>query len=139
LKVYGERIIEGDINNVWKISTDVNNWPTWDPHEESAMIHGVFAVGTRGESQPRGGPKAHWILTKIEDKKLWSLINKMPVGTLDVENRYEVLPNNKVRCERTMIISGLLVPLFWLHFAKLVKKDMQATWIALEQEVSKQK
>jgi hypothetical protein len=62
----------------------------------------------------------------------------MPVGTLDVENRYEVLPNNKVRCERTMIVSGLLVPLFWIYFAKLVKEDMQATWQALEKEVAKQ-
>jgi hypothetical protein len=138
LKIYGERIINGDIDSVWRISTDVNAWPSWDPHEESAELHGPFAVGIKGASQPRGGPSAQWVLTRVEDKKLWSLINKMPVGTLDVENRYEVLPNNKVRCERTMIVSGLLVPLFWIHFAKLVKEDMQATWQALEKEVAKQ-
>lgn len=138
LKIYGERIINGDIDTVWRISTDVNNWPKWDPHEESAELHGPFTVGTKGESQPRGGPKAKWILTKVEDKKLWSLINKMAVGTLNVENRYEALANNKVRCERIMIVSGLLIPLFWLYFAKLVKKDMQATWQALEKEISKQ-
>jgi hypothetical protein len=138
MKIFGERIINGDIDGVWRIATDVNAWPNWDPHEEAAELYGSFAVGTKGSSQPRGGAAAKWVLTKVEDKKLWSLINKMPIGTLDVENRYEKLPGNKVRCEKTMIVSGLLVPLFWIHFAKLVKEDMQATWEALEKEVAKQ-
>jgi len=138
MKIYGERTIRGDIDNVWRIATDVNAWPNWDPHEKTAKLHGPFAIGTKGYSQPRGGPAAQWILTRVEDKKLWSLLNKMPVGTLDVENRYESLAGNKVRCEKTMIVSGLLVPLFWIHFAKLVKEDMQATWEALEKEVDRQ-
>lgn len=138
MRIYGERIINGDIESIWRIATDVNAWPSWDPHEEAAELYGPFAVGTKGSSQPRGGPAAKWILTKVEDKKIWSLINKMPVGTLHVENRYEPLADQKVRCERTMIVTGLLVPLFWIYFAKLVKKDMQATWEALEKEVAKQ-
>lgn len=138
MKIYGEKIIKGDIDSVWKIATDVNAWSSWDPHELAAELHGPFVVGTKGSSQPKGGPAAQWVLTRVEDKKFWSLLNKMPVGTLDVENRYEALPEHKVRCERTMIVSGLLVPLFWIYFAKLVKKDMQATWEALEKEVAKQ-
>jgi hypothetical protein len=138
MKIYEERVISGDINNVWRIATDVNAWPSWDPHEESAQIHGLFVMGTKGESQPRGGPAAKWVLTRVEDKKVWSLINKMPIGTLNVENRYEALPDNKVRCEKTMIVSGLLVLLFWIHFEKVTREDMQATWEALEKEVAKQ-
>jgi hypothetical protein len=61
----------------------------------------------------------------------------MPFGTLSVENRYELLSKNKVHCERTMVVSGILVLLFWVYFAKLVKEDMQTTWIALEKEVAK--
>jgi hypothetical protein len=136
--IHEERIIAGDIDSVWKIATDVNAWPTWDPHEESAELEGPFAVGTQGSSKPRGGPAARWVLTKVENKKCWSLLNTMPVGTLDIENRYESLPGNTVRCQKTMVVSGLLVPLFWIHFARLVRKDMQATWEALESEVAKQ-
>jgi hypothetical protein len=47
MKIYGERIIAGDINIVWKIATDVNNWSNWDPHEESAELQGSFMVGTK--------------------------------------------------------------------------------------------
>jgi hypothetical protein len=63
----------------------------YHPHEESAKLHGNFTVGTKGSSQPRGGPAAEWVLTRVENKKVWSLINKMAVGTLNVENRYEPL------------------------------------------------
>lgn len=138
MKIYGERIIEWNLDTIWDISTDVDNWPNWDPHEESAKLYGPFEVWTNGVSQPRGGPVAKWTITTIEKKKTWSLINKMPVGTLRVTNNYEVLPNNKVHCERIMIVSGFLVPLFWLYFAKLVREDMQSTWIALEKEAKKQ-
>jgi hypothetical protein len=137
--IHGEKIINGSLENVWNISTDVNNWPSWDPHEEAAHINGEFKVGTTGTSKPRGGPAAKWILTKVEVNKVWSLINKMPIGTLKVENIYTELPENKVKCERIIIISGLLVILFWLHFRKETLKDMQATWVALEEEIKKQK
>jgi hypothetical protein len=139
MKIHGERTIKGTIDDVWRISTAVNAWPSWDPHEEAAEILGPFTVGTKGTSKPKGGPAANWILTKVEPKTRWSLINKMLVGTLEVENVYVPLPDNQVRCERTMIVSGLLVPLFWIYFAKLVQEDMQATWIALEQEIMKLK
>lgn len=132
-----EQIIRGTLEAIWDVATDVDCWPTWDPHEESAKLHGPFVEGTKGDSKPRGGPVAHWVLTKVEPIKHWSLINKMPFGTLQVENRYEALPDNKVRCEKTMIVSGPLVILFWLHFAKVTRADMHATWEALEREVAK--
>jgi Polyketide cyclase / dehydrase and lipid transport len=137
LKIHEERVINGDIDTVWRIVTDVNAWPAWDPHEEAAEIHGPFAAGTSGTSKPRGGPAARWTLTKVEEKKAWALINKMLIGTIEKEIRYEPLPGGKIRCEDTMFVSGPLRLLFWLRFEKMTREDMQATWVQLEKEVAK--
>jgi hypothetical protein len=36
-------------------------------------------------------------------------------------------------------VTGLLVPLFHLHFARLIRRDMLATWQALEKEAARRK
>jgi hypothetical protein len=128
-----ERVIMGGLADVWQVATDVARWPDWDPHEEAGEIYGTFQTGTKAYSKPRGGPAAHWELTEVTAERSWSLINRMPIGTLEVENRYEQLAGNRVRCEKTMRVSGwFLRLLFRLHYAKATRSDMQATWIALE-------
>jgi Polyketide cyclase / dehydrase and lipid transport len=138
MKIHEERLISGDIETLWRIVTDVNGWPTWDPHEEAAELHGPFAVGTSGTSKPRGGPAARWVLTKVEEKKAWALKNKMLIGTIEKEIQYEPLPDGKIRCDDTMFVSGIFLRLlFWLRFEKMTRQDMQATWVQLEREIVK--
>ena len=133
MKIYEERTIAGDISDVWRIATDVAKWPDWDPHEEAGEIHGPFRAGTTAMSKPRGGPVARWTLTLVDPLHAWALVNPMPIGKLEVECCYEALPGNCVRCEKTMQVSGwILRLLFWLHFEKATRHDMQSTWIALE-------
>jgi hypothetical protein len=139
MKLYEHRTITGEIKKVWSIATDVNRWPEWDPHEETGKIYGPFEVGTRAHSKPRGGPAADWVLTEVTKFQSWSLLNKMFIGTLEVHNRYTQLHNDKVKCEKEMLVSGwILRALFKLHFEAETRKDMQATWIALEREISLQ-
>ncbi|MCJ8508838.1 hypothetical protein MUU53_13045 [Rhizobium lemnae] len=133
MKLYEERIISGNLSEIWRIATDVAKWPEWDPHEEAGEIYGPFQAGTKAYSKPRGGPAAHWVLTHVDPERSWSLINKMVIGTLEVENLYTQLPDKQVRCQKTMVVKGwILRLLFKLHFEAETRKDMQATWIALE-------
>jgi hypothetical protein len=139
MELYERRIISGNIDEVWRIATDVNRWPEWDPHEEAGEIYGPFEEGTRAYSKPRGGPGANWTLTEVTENQSWSLINPMRIGTLEVENRYTSLPDGQVLCEKTMQVSGwVLVALFKLHFEAATRKDMQATWGALEERLARQ-
>ncbi len=136
MKLHEERIISGGIADVWRVATDVARWPEWDPHEEAGEIYGAFVPGTKAYSKPRGGPAAHWVLTQVQHEQSWSLTNKMLIGTLEVENRYEALPGNRVRCEKTMYVKGwILRGLFKLHFEAATRKDMQATWEALQARI----
>lgn len=128
-----ERVISGDLADVWRVATDVVRWPEWDPHEEAGEIYGAFCAGTKAYSKPRGGPAARWELTEVTPESSWSLVNRMLIGTLEVQNRYSRLPENRVLCEKRMRVSGwVLRLLFRLHYAKVTRSDMQATWVALE-------
>ena len=139
MRLYEHTTINGNIEDVWRMATDVNSWADWDPHEEAGEIYGPFAAGTKAYSKPRGGPAAHWTLTEVTELQSWSLINKMPIGTLEVENRYTQLPGGKVKCEKTMQVSGMILKtLFKLHFEAETRKDMHATWKALERTLSTQ-
>lgn len=137
MDLYEQRIITGEINDVWRVATDVNRWPEWDPHEEAGEIFGPFLAGTNAYSKPRGGPGAHWTLTEVTDNESWSLVNPMRIGTLRVDNRYTQLSDGRVLCEKRMQVSGwILVALFKLHFEAATRKDMQATWVALEKRLA---
>ncbi len=137
MELYERKIISGSLNDVWRIATDVDHWAEWDPHEEAGEIYGPFEKGTRAYSKPLGGPGAHWVLTEVTENKSWALLNKMPIGALRVENRYTNQADGQVLCEKTMVVSGwLLKLLFKLHFESETRKDMQATWVALEERVA---
>ncbi len=137
MEIYEHRVISGKIEDVWSVATDVDRWPEWDPHEEAGEIYGPFQAGTRAYSKPRGGPGAHWKLTEVTKNASWSLINPMRIGTLKVENHYTPMSNAQVRCEKTMRVSGwILIALFKLYFESETRKDMQATWISLENRIA---
>jgi hypothetical protein len=136
-KITAETIIRGDISEVWAIVTDVQNWPTWDPHEESARLEGPFVAGTKGWSKPKGAPAANWTITKVINHLLWASESPLTGGKIAGENTFESLGNRRIRCTKTVWVSGPLVPLFWLYFGRLIRRDMFATWAALEREASR--
>ena len=139
MKITAERIIRGDLRTIWNIETDVNSWPKWDPHEEAARFDGPFAVGQKGWSKPRGGPEANWVITAVEKPRRWALDNPVFGGKLEVEKTYEAVDKEQVRCTKTMVVKGILVPLFWLYFARVTRRDMFLSWEALEKEVARVK
>ena len=139
VNITADTIIRGDIDIVWAIVIDVANWPKWDPHELAARLDGPFAAGTKGWSKPRGAPPATWTITRVVHKREWASESPLPGGKLSGESKYEPLVGGRIRCARTVTVTGLLVPLFHLHFARLIRRDMLATWQALEKEAARRK
>ncbi len=39
-------LINAPINHVWKIQSDINNWPKWQKEISDAKLHGKLAKGT---------------------------------------------------------------------------------------------
>jgi hypothetical protein len=128
-----ETTIRGDIATVWGVVTDVDRWPSWDPHEQQARLDGPFAAGTTGWSKPNGGPGTTWTLTDVVPRRRWASECALPGGKLAGVNVYEPLGDGRIRCAKTIRVTGPLVPLFRFHFARRIRRDMARTWAALEQ------
>ena len=137
LEIREECVITGDIDTLWRIVSNVNAWPTWDPHQKATELHGAFVVGAIGISKRRGRPSAQWTLTKVERKKGWALKMQILIGTIEKEIRYTPLPGGKIHCDDTMLVSGPLRFLFWLCFERVTRRNMQGTWAKLEKEIEK--
>ena len=58
--------IDAPIEKVWRIQTDVNNWPKWYPYLRNAELSGSFSAGT--ELTYGGFPKHHLVIAKVEDQ-----------------------------------------------------------------------
>ena len=132
-----ETTIGGDIASVWAVATDVASWPAWDPHEQAARLDGPFAAGTTGWSKPNGGPAAAWTLTDVVERSRWASECALPGGKLSGVNEYEPVGDGRVRCTRTIRVTGPLVPLFRLYFGRGIRRDMFRTWAALEHEAAR--
>jgi len=130
-------MISGDLASVWSVVTDVKAWPAWDPHEQDARLDGPFETGTRGWSKPHGGPATDWTLTKVEDLHQWESECGLPGGKIVGGSAFENAGEGRVRCTKTMRITGPLVPLFRLYFGPRIRRDMHKTWAALEVEVAR--
>ncbi|WP_163507458.1 SRPBCC family protein [Fodinicola acaciae] len=129
--ISAEAAIDGDLTTIWRVVTDVANWPAWDPHEEAARLDGPFAAGTTGWSKPRGGPATDWTITEVVERRKWSSECPLPGGKLSGDNTFEQV-GDKVLCRKTVHVRGPLTPLFRFYFGRKIRADMLKTFAALE-------
>jgi hypothetical protein len=54
---------------IWRLWTDVNNWPTWQEDLEYCKLKGAFAVGNHFMLKPKGVKAVKIELTEIEDER----------------------------------------------------------------------
>ncbi|HJP79735.1 MAG TPA: SRPBCC family protein [Pseudonocardiaceae bacterium] len=131
-RISAQRTITGDLAAIWRVATDVDAWPSWDPHEEAARLDGEFAAGSTGWSKPHGGPATDWTITEVVDRRSWSSECALPGGKLTGRNEFDDLGDGTVRCTKTVDVYGPLVPLFRLWFGKRIRTDLIRTFEALE-------
>jgi uncharacterized protein YndB with AHSA1/START domain len=135
--ISAESIIRGTIQSVWDAEVDVDNWAKWNPHEEEARLDGEFKVGGTGWSKPHGGPGTAWTITAVEPLHKWGSECALPGGKLVGESTFDDLGDGRIRCKKTVQVSGPLTILFRLHFGRGIKKDMYKSFEALEQEAAR--
>jgi hypothetical protein len=136
-RISAQTTIRGDLAAIWRLVTDVCEWPSWDPHEEAARLDGEFVAGAVGWSKPHGGPATEWTITEVIKERRWASECALPGGKLTGGNEFTDLGDGTVRCAKTVEVYGPLVPLFRLWFGRRIRKDMFRTFAALEVEVAR--
>jgi hypothetical protein len=52
--------------DVWRVWSDVNNWPKWDSELEYCKMDSMFIEGSQFILKPKGGPKVTITLSEVK-------------------------------------------------------------------------
>lgn len=108
--------------DIWRIWTDVNNWPTWHGDLDYCKLDGHFAVGNHFMLKPKGISPVKIMLTEINEGNNFtdctSFFGAKMYDTHALEETAEGL-----KLTNTLVVTG---PLKWL-WIKLVAQNVADT------------
>lgn len=108
--------------DIWKIWTDVNNWPTWHDDLEYCKLEGEFKVGNYFMLKPKGVGAVRIVFTDIiEGQEFTDCTNFFGAKMHDTHKVVEV--EGGVILSNKLVVTG---PLKWL-WIKLVAQNVAAT------------
>lgn len=105
--------------DIWRIWSDVNNWPTWDKELEYCKIDKEFAVGNQFILKPKSGPKIKITLSEVKPNEKFINYCKFLGATMFNEHELEESPDG-LRIKSTIRVTGPL-SLIWVN---LVAKNV---------------
>lgn len=104
---------------IWKLTTDINNWKEWDDTVEHSELIGEFKVGNHFILKPKGGPRIKIKLVEILENKKFTDLTNFPFAKMYGEHSYEETKEGLKICV-TMTVKGIL-SFLWV---KLVAKKI---------------
>lgn len=107
---------------VWRIWTDVNNWPTWHGDLEYCKLEGTFAVGNHFFLKPKGVKAVKIMLTEINEGYSFTDCTSFFGAKMYDTHAMEETPDG-LKCTNTLVVTG---PLKWL-WIKLVAQNVADT------------
>jgi uncharacterized protein YndB with AHSA1/START domain len=96
---------------VWRVWSDVNTWPEWNPDMKESRLDGPLQLGTTGVINTRSGGKHDVVVTQFEDGKSFELESTaMPRTKMAI--RATVTPiDGGTRLTQAFEARGLLAPI----------------------------
>ncbi len=105
--------------DIWRIWTDINNWPTWHGDLDYCKFEGEFIVGNHFLLKPKGIKPVKIILTEIKTGQSFTdCTNFFGAKMYDTHALEEV--SGSLKLSNTLVVTG---PLKWL-WIKLVAKNV---------------
>ncbi|HXH55565.1 MAG TPA: polyketide cyclase [Gammaproteobacteria bacterium] len=108
--------------DIWRIWTDINNWPTWHGDLDYCKLEGPFTVGNHFMLKPKGVNPIKIVLTEInEGRDFTDCTSFLGAKMFDTHSMVET-------AEGLMLTNKLVVigPLKWL-WIKLVAQNVADT------------
>jgi len=113
-------------NQIWKLWSSPESWPSWDHGVEWVKIEGPFVKGSRGVMKPVGGPKVKFEMIDAVAGEGFKDRSFLPLTALDFTHVYTPAGNGKTATiTHTVEMRGLLTPLFSRVIGGNIKKDLR--------------
>lgn len=108
--------------DIWRLWSDVNNWPKWDKELEYCKMEGTFTKGNQFILKPLQGPKVKITLSEIVPYKKFTDYTKFPGAIMYDTHELEETSAGLV-IKSTITVKGFL-SFIWV---KLVAKNVAAS------------
>lgn len=105
--------------DVWRIWSDVNNWPKWDKELEYCKMENMFIEGSQFVLKPKGGPKVTITLSEVKPNEKFTDYCKFLGATMYDAHELEETSNG-LRITNTITVTGPL-SFIWVY---LVAKNV---------------
>jgi hypothetical protein len=107
---------------IWRIWTDINNWPTWHGDLDSCTLEGPFKVGNHFMLKPKGMKPVKIVLTEINDGKSFTDCTSFFGAKMYDTHALEETPEGLLLTNK-LLVTG---PLAWI-WIKLVAQHVADT------------
>ena len=120
---------------VWRVWSDVNTWPAWNPDMKESRLDGPLRLGTTGMINTRSGGKHEVVVTQLEDGKSFELESTaMPMTRMAI--RATVTPiQGGTRISQAFEARGLLAPIVGPMMGGMILKTFSAVLAGLASKV----
>jgi uncharacterized protein YndB with AHSA1/START domain len=123
--------------DVWRVWSDVDTWPEWNPDMKESRLDGPLQVGTTGMIHTRSGGKHDVVVTQFEPGKSFELESTaMPMTRMAI--RATVIPSSGgTRISQAFEARGLLAPIVGPMMSGPILKTFSQVLAGLAQKVEK--
>ena len=114
---------------IWRIWTDVNNWPKWHGDLDYCKLEGAFTVGNHFMLKPKGIKAVKIELTHIEEGRKFTDCTPFFGAKMYDTHELEETPDG-LRLTNTLVVTGplkfLWIKLVAQNVADSVPQEMEA-------------
>lgn len=122
---------------VWRVWSDVNHWPQWNPDMNESRLDGPLKLGATGMINTKSGGKHDVVVTHFEDGKSFELESTALPGT-KMAIRATIAPSGTgTRITQGFEPRGLLSPIVGPMMGGMILKTFNSVLGGLKQEVEK--
>jgi len=120
---------------VWRIWSDVDRWPDWNPDMKQSRLDGPLRLGTTGMIDTKSGGKHDVVITHYEDGKSFELESTALPGT-KMAIRATVTPTEAgTRITQGFEPRGLLAPVVGPMMSGTILKTFNSVLDGLKRKV----
>jgi uncharacterized protein YndB with AHSA1/START domain len=121
--------------DVWRVWSDVDSWPEWNPDMKTSRLDGPLRLGTTGTIDTRSGGEHRVVVTQFEDGKSFELESTaMPMTKMAI--RATVTPiGGGTRIAQAFEARGLLAPIVAPMMGGMILKTFSQVLAGLARKV----
>ena len=122
-------------DKVWRVWSDVNSWPQWNPDMKASRLDGAMKLGMTGNIDTRSGGKHDVVVTHYEEGRSFELESTALPGT-KMGIRATVTPaGSGSRITQGFEPRGLLAPIVGPMMGGAILKTFNSVLNGLKQKV----